>query len=96
MKSTLTTILLSAIVSAIVTSAILFSTYTTKISGEGGSLGVSDASVAYLTGFQTLQLNQAVDNKISLYDNKIYLTTNSLLWNGETVATQKWVEETCK
>ena len=96
MKNTLYSTIIISVVASLLVNFLFFAVFTDKgISGTGGYVSVSKPS-ATITGYEWLQLNNKSDNKISLANGSIFITSPSLLWNGEIVATEKWVKEYCK
>jgi len=95
------TISVSILVSILTTTLfiLMFSSEFSKngISGNSGNLNLSSPAqnTANITGYDWLQLNNQSDNKIHLLNGQVYITSPSLLWNGEVVATQDWVKEFC-
>ena len=98
-KNLIINMFVSAMVSAIVTTVIVISLVSNfsnnGVSGKGGYFSISGNS-ATLTGYDWLQLNNKSDNKIQLANGKVFVTSPSFEWNGETVATREWVEKFCK
>lgn len=99
-KNLIITMFVSAMVSAIVTTVIVLSVVgnfsNNEVSGKGGYFSLAQPQTATLTGYEWLQLNNKSDNKIHLSNGKVFVTSPSFIWNGETVATREWVEEFCK
>jgi len=60
------------------------------IDGDGGTVNTSE-QIAYVTGFNWLQLNNKSDNKIHMFDGQVRVTSPNFNWGGDIVATRDWV-----